>query len=293
MKKLLTLLVTLFMPLYAEVTLQVLGSGGPESTDGRASSAYLVWVDGKAKVLVDFGGGAMLRYEESGAKIEDLELILLTHLHVDHSADLPALLKASFFTPAKGTLQLFGPDKNHIMPSTASFINRLFQENKGAWQYLGDNLNGDALLQLKPHTIKKTMKPKTIYHKDGIKVQAISVHHGPIPALAYRVDIGDKSITFSGDMNGEYKTLEKLALNTDILVAHNAIPSDTKGVAAKLHMKPFTIGEIAKKANVGEVVLSHRMKRTLGNERETQCEIRLNYEEGEVHYANDGDKFPL
>ena len=44
------------------VWLQVLGSGGPEITDQRASSGYLVWHNGKARVLVDMGGGSLLRF---------------------------------------------------------------------------------------------------------------------------------------------------------------------------------------------------------------------------------------
>ncbi|HIP27906.1 MAG TPA: MBL fold metallo-hydrolase [Sulfurovum sp.] len=85
------------------LALQVLGSGGPESGDKRASSGYVIWVDGKSRVLVDFGGGASLRFEEVGAKIEDLDVILLTHLHVDHTADLPALLKSSFYKSLRKT----------------------------------------------------------------------------------------------------------------------------------------------------------------------------------------------
>ena len=38
------------------ITLQVLGSGGPIADDGRASSGYLVWFDGKSRFLVDAGG---------------------------------------------------------------------------------------------------------------------------------------------------------------------------------------------------------------------------------------------
>ena len=37
------------------VAVQVLGSGGPEMK-GRASSAYLIWQQGKARALVDAGG---------------------------------------------------------------------------------------------------------------------------------------------------------------------------------------------------------------------------------------------
>lgn len=274
------------------ITLQVLGSGGPESGDKRASSSYLIWIDGKSKILVDFGGGASLRFEEVGARIQDLDVILLTHLHVDHTADLPALLKSSFFTSASGNLHIFGPDKNDIMPSTKSFIKRLFADDNGAWQYMGDHLDGRARLQLKAHTVKKRLKEKVIYQKGKITIKAVSVHHGPIPAIAYRVNIGEKSVTFSGDMNGDYHTLEKLAFKTDLLVMHNAVPKNAKGVATKLHMTPLIIGEIAQKAKAGSVVISHRMLRTLGKEKETNCEIRRNYE-GDVDYANDKDKYKI
>jgi hypothetical protein len=43
------------------VAVQVLRSGGPELQDKRASSSYLVWQDGQARVLVDVGGGSALR----------------------------------------------------------------------------------------------------------------------------------------------------------------------------------------------------------------------------------------
>src|ERR1700756_4443330 len=51
------------------VAVQVLGSGGPELQDKRASSSYLVWQNGRARVLVDAGGGSALRFGESGAQM--------------------------------------------------------------------------------------------------------------------------------------------------------------------------------------------------------------------------------
>lgn len=276
----------------SKVTLQVLGSGGPESGDMRASSGYLIWINGKSRILIDFGGGASLRFEEVAAHIEDLDVILLTHLHVDHTADLPALLKSSFFTNASGKLHIFGPDKNNFMPSTKSFIKRLFDDDDGAWQYLGDHLDGSARLQLKAHNIILSKKEKVIYKQGNISISAISVHHGPIPAIAYRVNIGKKSVTFSGDMNGDYHTLDKLAKNTNILVAHNAVPKGAKGVASKLHMTPYIIGEIAKKSNPKILVLSHRMFRTLGKEKESKEEIRKNYK-GTVKFADDKSRYTV
>ena len=177
------------------------------------------------------------------------------------------------------------------MPSTKNFVERLFKNNKGAWEYMGDYLDGSASFQVKAHTVKQTKKVRTLY-KSGrlsvqtISVQTISVHHGPIPAIAYRVNVGSQSITFSGDMNGDYHTLEKLAKNTNLLVAHNAVPKGASGVAANLHMTPLTIGQIANVANVKKVVLSHRMLRTLGRESETKKEIRKNYK-GPLKFTND------
>ncbi|MEO1204683.1 MAG: MBL fold metallo-hydrolase, partial [Pseudomonadota bacterium] len=47
------------------VAVQVLGSGGPIADDDRASSGYLVWVDGKARAMIDAGNGSLLRFAEA------------------------------------------------------------------------------------------------------------------------------------------------------------------------------------------------------------------------------------
>ena len=292
-KLLIMILFSPFLLLAApNITLQVLGSGGPEIGDKRASSAYLIWIDGKSRILLDFGSGASLRFEESGANIADLDAILLTHLHIDHTADLPALMKASFFTSRSRDLLLFGPEGNRIMPDSKTFVKRLFDSRVGAWEYMGDYLDGRASFQLIPKNVKKSIKVQTIYSKSNVSIQAVTVHHGPIPAVAYRVNIGKRSITFSGDMNEEYHTLEKLAQGTDILVAHNAVPKGATGAAASLHMTPSTIGKIAKSASVHSLVLSHRMLRTLGREDETRREIGKSYS-GKTKFAEDGSTYKV
>lgn len=66
----------------------VLGSGGPDLRDKRASASSLVWQDGKSLLLIDAGGGSAFRFGESGARMSQLEAILFTHFHADHSSDL-------------------------------------------------------------------------------------------------------------------------------------------------------------------------------------------------------------
>ena len=81
-----------------DLSVMVLGSGGPVATEqGRASASYLIFVDGEPKILMDAGGGAFQRLAASGVNVKDLEIILLTHLHIDHMGDLSPIVKTVYF----------------------------------------------------------------------------------------------------------------------------------------------------------------------------------------------------
>lgn len=275
-----------------KITLQVLGSGGPEITDNRASSGYLIWINNQAKLLIDLGGGSMQRFESSGANLNDLDAVLLTHLHVDHSADLPVLIKGSYFTGRQNDLQIFGPTENQLMPSLTEFIEHLFSP-QGAYRYLSDYLDGSEDYRIIAKNISaKGTEIKTLLKHPDYTISSVPVIHGPIPAIAWRIDIDDTSIVFSGDMNGSNHTLEKLAVDADMLVAHNAIPENAGRIARNLHMPPSVIGEIAAKAKIKTLILSHRMNRTLGKEEQTLSIIKKHFS-GPVYFANDLDCFSL
>ena len=270
------------------IKLQVLGSGGPELDDQRASSSYLIWRDDKAVVLVDAGAGSAFNFERSTARIEDLQAILLTHLHVDHSVDLPSYIKASYFTGRDKDLPVFGPGANALMPATSAFVSRLMG-SQGAYQYLKDYVNKSEENDFHLQTHDVVVEGSEIYVSQlsqDIRISAIDVHHGPVAAIAWRVDMENCSISFSGDMNNRYQNLSVLAKGSDILVMHNAIPESAGGVAAQLHMKPSQIGEIAQQSQVDHVVLSHFMKRTLGRESQTLSTIRESYT-GQLNFADD------
>lgn len=271
------------------VWVQVLGSGGPEVQTKRASSSYLVWVDGKARVLVDAGGGSALRFGESGAAFADLDVILFTHLHADHTADLPALVNSSWFDSRKRPLPLFGPDGNRVMPSTVTFIRTLFDPTRGAYRYLSDVLSPQDSdgYKLRPRDVStRTRKPVAVFANERVQATPAPVGHGTIPALAWGVIAGGKEIVFTGDTNGEDAALAKLAQGADLLIAHNAVPEGASGAERALHMPPGAIGRLAKDAGVQHLVLSHRMQRTLGREVEITQAIRAHFG-GPMDFAED------
>ena len=275
------------------ITLQVLGSGGPELDDQRASTSYLVWVDGKATLLVDLGSGSSLNFEKAAANFNDIKAIALSHLHVDHSADLPAYIKSSFFVQRATNLPIYGPDGNGLMPSTLTYVKNLLG-SQGAFRYLDNYVvqNRRSRYKINPINVLLEQPRSSFSVAENIRLTAVPVHHGPIAAVAWRADIYGCSITFSGDMSNRSNVLATLAKETDILVAHNAIPESERGFGRVLHMPPSEIGKIAQQADVKQLVLSHRMNRTLGKEQETLENIRLHYS-GKVKFANDLDKFDI
>lgn len=276
------------------VAVQVLGSGGPELQDKRASSSYLVWENGHARVLIDAGGGSALRFGESGAQMSQLDVILFTHFHVDHSGDFPTLIFSSWFEDRNRPLPIYGPSGNDFMPSTTEFVSDFFGEKHGAYRYLSELLvpHEEGSYKIQPHNVIAGSTPVAAFRGDDLTASAVRVFHGAVPALAWRVELGGKVIVFSGDTNGEGDGLVRLARDADLFLAHNAVPEGATGVERRLHMPPSVIGQIAADAAVKHLVLSHRMLRTLGKEDQTQSEIRKRYA-GPIAFANDLDCFPV
>src|SRR3954469_24627517 len=182
---------------------QVLGSGGPALNPERASASYLLWVGGRARMLVDIGGGAYLRFGQSRAKTSDLALVAISHLHPDHVSDLPALLWLSH-TVRTEPLPIVGPSAgkgaagpagNDVAPDFQTFLSRLFDEKSGAFQVLGGALGGKGngvRLNVSTVDVLKT-EPTKVFEGQGLKVTALGIPHANMPTIAYRVETLDGS----------------------------------------------------------------------------------------------------
>jgi len=245
------------------LTVQILGSGGPAINRERASASYLLWAGGQAKMLVDMGGGAYLRFGQSQAKTSDLALVAISHLHPDHISDLPAFLWLSHQVrteplPIVGPSgdSVAGPAANDIAPDFPTFLSRLFDEKNGAFQVLGGTLGGKGNgVRLKVSVVDaKKAEPTPVFEGQGLKVTALGIPHANMPTLAYRVETSDGSIVFSSDQNGTDPKFVDFARNANVLIMHLAI---AVGATSPLHAAPAVVGRIAKDANVKRLILSH------------------------------------
>jgi ribonuclease BN (tRNA processing enzyme) len=236
-----------------------LGTGGPRAA-GRAASCNLILIHGKARLLVDAGSGAFTRLGELGIDLHDLDIILLTHLHIDHTADVPSIVKARAMTQEDPVhFVLIGPAGSGDYPSTSRFAELLFGPG-GAWTYV-KTFGTPVAIEAQDLPIDLHAAPKQILAtSDGIKVLSVTSHHGDAPAVAYRIEYDNKSVTFSGDIDPRgLENLTKLATNTDLLVFNCAV-LDPPGSPAELytrHSPPKRIGEVAKASGARHLILSH------------------------------------
>jgi len=244
-------------------TVQILGSGGPAFNSARASAGYLLWIDGRARMLIDMGGGAYFRFAQSEAKMSDLALIAISHLHPDHVSDLPAFLWLSQ-QQRKEPLRIIGPSGNSIggptgndvAPDFKTFLTRLFDDQTGAFQVMGGSLGGrgnGVRLDIGVIDVKKA-EPTMVFEGHGMTVTALGIPHANMPTLAYRVETRDGSIVFSSDQNGTNPHFVDFARNANLMIMHLAIAA---GATSPLHAAPAVVGRIAQEAEVGRLIVSH------------------------------------
>lgn len=270
------------------IFVQVLGAGGDELDDQQASSGYLVWVDGHARVMIDAGPGTALRFEETGAKFTDLLAIAFTQLRADHTADLPAFIDGSRAARRTTPLPIYGPTGNDTNPGFNDWIGLLIGP-RGAFPHLSDFLSplSSGGYEVVPYQVDANRRTKTsVLRRDDISLSAMGTDHGPIPALAWRVDIGNVGITFTGDTANRRQTVADFAKGSALLVASNAAPENVRGAAREMDMPPSQIGRIAAQADVNMVVLSHRTDRTRGRETQTREAIADEFK-GPIVFADD------
>jgi ribonuclease BN (tRNA processing enzyme) len=278
------------------LALTVLGSGGPGAT-GRAGAAYLVSVDGTPRILVDAGPGAFVRVGESGLSLADVDLVLLTHLHVDHAGGLAGLFKARAVAEVdEAHFRVWGPagsgehPAGAYFPSTSQFVELLFGK-RGAFAYLADFA---APLTIDAHDLPvgttAARAPQVVLDADGIVIKAIAGHHADAPAVIYRIEHAGRSITFSGDIDAAgLAALRTLAKGTDLLVFNSVVrdPPGSRAVLYDYHTPPQAIGELARNAGARHLLLSHISPAVDGHRDEVIESIRKSYA-GPVDVASDG-----
>jgi ribonuclease BN (tRNA processing enzyme) len=162
--------------------LTVLGSGSAFSGAGH-NACYCL--DGR--LLLDCGAPAQLLLPQAGWRLADLEAIVITHFHADHTAMLPVVLGArALAVDDPRPLRLAGP------PGTFEFVSRVVRTGYGAHLHdlILDRLGLQTLL----------LQDGSDAELCGYRVRAHAVIHSTGPSLCYAIaDPSGATVGFSGD----------------------------------------------------------------------------------------------
>ncbi|MBI5018411.1 MAG: MBL fold metallo-hydrolase [Deltaproteobacteria bacterium] len=205
---------------------------------GRRGPCTLVRGEG-AVVAVDLGLGALHGLLRRGVRHADVDALLLTHLHPDHTAELVPFLFAARYDdrPRRRPLLVAGG------PGLLSFF-RVLSGAYGSW--------------LEPQGYSRDVRELTV--GDELVVGGVSVRCGPVrhipSSLAYRLEAGGASVVVSGD-TGPSPELEGFAAGADLLVLEAGAAGREEADGAAQHLLPRQAGEAARRAGVGALVLNH------------------------------------
>ena len=197
------------------------------ATGTVTGSKYLVSY-GRHNILIDCGlfqGISTIRrrnWEELPFAAGQIDAVLLTHAHIDHSGYLPALMRHGFhgpiYTTAATTLlcQVLLPDAGYLQEEEARYANKKKYSKYNPAEPLFTE--DDARQVLKQF---KKIKTHTVLELPGGMTAIFTPVGHILGACAIRLEYNGRSITFSGDVgrlnNAVMMPPEPLA-DTDTLV---------------------------------------------------------------------------
>jgi ribonuclease Z len=225
-----------------------------------------------------------------GTKIDTIPAVFITHLHSDHTLELPALVyyhgpNASF--RSGGPLTVYGPPGIAAMMEhvSAAWSADREERTKGggaavSWQVRGADVSAGV-----------------VYRDSNVVVKAFEVPHGTWPhAFGYRVETPDRTIVISGDTRPSDAIARECA-GCDVLLhevysaeGFSKVPARMQPYHAAAHTSTYELAEIATKAKPKLLVLYHQLYFGGASDDDLLREVRSRYG-GRVISAHDLDVY--
>ncbi|AMV59874.1 Metal-dependent hydrolase of the beta-lactamase superfamily I [Pediococcus damnosus] len=209
--------------------LTVLGYYGGYPWNDVGTSAYLIQ-SGDYNLLLDCGSEALLTLEEVLDPLQ-LDAVLLSHYHHDHTADV-------------GVLQYFwqlrdGNKREPVLP---------------IYGHTQDPLNFGALTWPES-TVGKAYTDDQTLNLGPLQLTFMKTHH-PVPAFAVRIveRSSQKVLVFTSD-TAYFSELAKFAHNADFLMTDTNFYANKTG--KKWHMTSTESGKLANQAHAKRLLLTH------------------------------------
>jgi ribonuclease BN (tRNA processing enzyme) len=186
----------------ASVKVTVLGTGDAFSSHGRFNAGYLIEAGGY-RILMEAGPTIMAALKRAEISPADIDLILISHMHGDHFAGLPFLfLDYTYESRRRTRLTVAGP--RHLEGRSLTLVRTMFP--------------GTAAIELARKSRWVVIEPGEKHRFGPARIAAIRTPHMKrYKSLAFRIEIGGRTIVFSGD-TGWTEDLVPFAAGADLFL---------------------------------------------------------------------------
>ena len=285
---------------------------GPVPSPTRSQPANLLVAGGK-NILIDVGDGTAGQLIQVGVPTNQLDALFISHLHWDHTGGLAAILGLRVQTNASSPLVIYGPPGTEEV--VAGILASMVPGNTA-----GYGVPGASRPSLADITEVIELRDGDMVEYAGMSVSMRNnTHYSFSPesglaerfeSLSFRFDLPGRSIVYTGD-TGPSTAVEELAQGADLLVAEMMDVEDTiasvrrqapnmpapalMGMERHLrdhHLLPSDVGEMASRAGVGAVVVTHFAGRERGDPMHFEYLRQIaEHFDGPVVIANDLDEY--
>lgn len=210
--------------------LTVLGNNGPFPSPGGACSGYLIR-HGNKKILLDCGNGVLSNLQKF-VRFEDLDAVILTHLHSDHMSDMMVLRYAIQIKMNRGLVSK--PLEVYLPPEPPEEYNRLDIKNV----YNLHRISGDLVLNF-----------------DGLKLAFSQMKH-PVQCFGVCIFDGGKKFVYSGDTAWNENIID-FSGGCDLVMLDAGLLTRDKTSDAVPHLTARECGIVAANAGAKRLLLTH------------------------------------
>lgn len=232
--------------------LTVLGGSAACPNPGQGSSSYLLEVAGQ-RWLLDCGPDTISELRKH-AELDQIDQILISHVHADHTLDLVPYRYGLKYAP--------GIDRTCIplwMPPDGS----AFLRNVAAAFAAGTEGADDFFSE---HFHVQEYDPDRTLTLNDVDIRFYRTNH-PVPCWAMRIESSEGTLVYLAD-TGPQENLVEISRGADILICEGTFPDleGIEGMTDRPHISADEAGAIAREAGARTFVLTH-LWWTIGFER--------------------------